>query len=470
MQWDVWHACVSHLGAAYRPQGDSRAGERICEANSSPNKKLKKGVLGVNWDNSHFVQGRERQIAQNRELKAYDDRQRYTELKGRDESQLTAEEAKDLAKLEKRSGEFEAAIRAEVAQGYTASSSFEAMNLVDKRRYIENMGERAARGELSAEEKAEYEKCRLMYAPANVREAAHGHMIMKNEADAKERQDELDTRAREQAVLNGYVAEKGVDGGLAQLRADRANDAAVKAENDAYTKTLIDADAAKLIDEMKNPGYDNAAYQAYLQKQAGPMGYLPPGMTPEDYRRFQFASGKVDEQMALDKVDGDALLALRAEERTRGEEPKDQDMREHVLGNIAESQRAREASNFGDYAAKEAEVAQRIQDVNSKPMWDSWQNCDKITQNGQVYAKIGNRLYTKHAVDRMQPSGNRFGVNIEQAGGDHGRSVAPQFIEDVIASSKPDYQPINDTYRHVSGSLKVILNSKGAVVTVITMK
>lgn len=37
----------------------------------------------------------------------------------------------------------------------------------------------------------------------------------------------------------------------------------------------------------------------------------------------------------------------------------------------------------------------------------------------------------------MQPSGNRYGHAITQAGDDYGRSVAPQYVEDVINSVKP---------------------------------
>jgi len=71
----------------------------------------------------------------------------------------------------------------------------------------------------------------------------------------------------------------------------------------------------------------------------------------------------------------------------------------------------------------------------------------------------------------MQPSGNRFGVNIEQAStrpGEYGRSISPTFIEDVIAASKPVLQEDTGNFIHTSGSVKVILNRHGAVVSVIT--
>jgi hypothetical protein len=67
----------------------------------------------------------------------------------------------------------------------------------------------------------------------------------------------------------------------------------------------------------------------------------------------------------------------------------------------------------------------------------------------------------------MQPSGNRYGSSITQAGGDYGRSVAPQYVEDVIKSTKPVLQA-NGNLSYTSGSLQVITNPQGAVVTIIT--
>ncbi len=116
------------------------------------------------------------------------------------------------------------------------------------------------------------------------------------------------------------------------------------------------------------------------------------------------------------------------------------------------------------------EVTKTTVKTAGKLPWDSWQAYEKITQDGQTYAKIGNRLYTKHAVNRMQPSGNRFGPNIYQGlgGKDYGRSISPQFIEDVISSTKPIYQPETGNFVHTLGTVKVIVNSQGAVITVIT--
>ena len=88
-----------------------------------------------------------------------------------------------------------------------------------------------------------------------------------------------------------------------------------------------------------------------------------------------------------------------------------------------------------------------------------------------MYAKVGDRLYSKHAVDRMQPSGNRFGIYIYQGikGRDYGRSIAPQFVEDVISSVKPVFQE-DGTLSYVLGSVEVITNQQGAVITILTYK
>ena len=106
---------------------------------------------------------------------------------------------------------------------------------------------------------------------------------------------------------------------------------------------------------------------------------------------------------------------------------------------------------------------------DGKIMWDSWQNYEKVEFNGRLYAKVGDRLYSRHAVNRMQPSGNRFGPNIYQGidGPDYGRSVAPQFVEDVIASVEPEIQN-NGNLAYKSDGIIVITNTDGAVVTILT--
>jgi Pretoxin HINT domain len=115
--------------------------------------------------------------------------------------------------------------------------------------------------------------------------------------------------------------------------------------------------------------------------------------------------------------------------------------------------------------------------MEGKIPWGSWSDYEKVTANGQEYARVGDRLYSEHAVNRMQPgmrrhssSGNTGGMpEIYQAGahGDFGRGVAPQYVESAISRVKPVLQQ-NGNLSYTSGSLQVITNQQGAVVTIIT--
>lgn len=67
----------------------------------------------------------------------------------------------------------------------------------------------------------------------------------------------------------------------------------------------------------------------------------------------------------------------------------------------------------------------------------------------------------------MQPSGNRYGSAIVQAGGDYGRGVPPSYVEYVI-STVNGVKQANGNYSYISGTLQIIVNDFGAVVTVIT--
>jgi len=65
---------------------------------------------------------------------------------------------------------------------------------------------------------------------------------------------------------------------------------------------------------------EQARLEAWFKSKEGPDGDLPPDMTREEYDKWQLGNGKLDEQRALDQVDGNALLALRAEEQARESE------------------------------------------------------------------------------------------------------------------------------------------------------
>ncbi|MBQ4516647.1 MAG: minor capsid protein [Clostridia bacterium] len=112
-----------------------------------------------------------------------------------------------------------------------------------------------------------------------------------------------------------------------------------------------------------------------------------------------------------------------------------------------------------------------VEELNEHIIWDSWENYEKVFYNGQTYAKVGSRLYSKHAVERMQPSGKRYTVGdaIKQAGGVEGRSVSPIYVEEVIKVVQPEVQ-LSGNLSYVSGSLEVITNQQGCVVTIMIKK
>lgn len=107
---------------------------------------------------------------------------------------------------------------------------------------------------------------------------------------------------------------------------------------------------------------------------------------------------------------------------------------------------------------------------NSYDDWGRWEDYNHVTKNGQEYAEINGRCYSYHAVNRMQPSGNRYGKNIYQAGStDYGRSVSPYWVEYVINNpdAMPGIQP-NGNIEYTNGSVTIITNQGGDVVTIMT--
>lgn len=103
----------------------------------------------------------------------------------------------------------------------------------------------------------------------------------------------------------------------------------------------------------------------------------------------------------------------------------------------------------------------------SKLLWTSWDQCSKVEFNKRLYAKIGDRLYTRHAIDMMQPSGLGFSAGAEKIG----RSCAPGFIEHVIKHGKKsvvDYKGVERSI-YLSGTTQVVTELNGKIIiTVIT--
>ncbi|UPY81074.1 hypothetical protein FH581_022740 (plasmid) [Leptospira weilii] len=89
--------------------------------------------------------------------------------------------------------------------------------------------------------------------------------------------------------------------------------------------------------------------------------------------------------------------------------------------------------------------------------WTSWANYPKINMNGVEYAKIGDMLYTEHAVLRMMPQGLATG----------GRSISPNLVDYVLKSTRPTSVVVDGVTRQVYqlGSVQVV--TEGNIVVTI---
>lgn len=104
--------------------------------------------------------------------------------------------------------------------------------------------------------------------------------------------------------------------------------------------------------------------------------------------------------------------------------------------------------------------------VSGRILWTSWQHYPKVTKNGREYAQVGKRMYTQHAVDRMQPSG----LGAPAGGSGPGRSISPNLIEDVLTSSKgnPVKGPNGEARLSFESGTVQVITENGIVITVIT--
>jgi filamentous hemagglutinin len=89
----------------------------------------------------------------------------------------------------------------------------------------------------------------------------------------------------------------------------------------------------------------------------------------------------------------------------------------------------------------------------------SWDDYAKVTVGGREYAQVGNRLYTRHAVERMMPRG----LTTE------GRSISANYIEDVIQTSTHSDVSVDGVARQIyrSGSVEVVTEQGGRIVVTV---
>jgi hypothetical protein len=100
-----------------------------------------------------------------------------------------------------------------------------------------------------------------------------------------------------------------------------------------------------------------------------------------------------------------------------------------------------------------------------KLLWTSWREYPKVVENGREYAQIGNRLYTRHAVDYLQPSG----LGTPAGATNIGRSISPTFVEEAILNGQATTVMVDGVERtkHVWGDIQVITEDAGRIVVTV---
>ena len=98
-------------------------------------------------------------------------------------------------------------------------------------------------------------------------------------------------------------------------------------------------------------------------------------------------------------------------------------------------------------------------------LWGSWKDYPKVTIEGRTYAQVGDRLYTEHAVNRMQPSG--LGAPAGELS--PGRNISPNIVDEVIGSGQPTHTVVDGVSRTVywSGNVGVVTENGGKLVVTI---
>jgi hypothetical protein len=106
--------------------------------------------------------------------------------------------------------------------------------------------------------------------------------------------------------------------------------------------------------------------------------------------------------------------------------------------------------------------------------WGFWTDYPKVIVNGKQYAKIGERLYTEHAVTRFLPSGRRTLSGVPAARNEGGgytfspnaRSISPNNIEYVIKFGQKRFVLEKGEARtvHTGGDLIVVTTRDDRVV------
>ena len=106
--------------------------------------------------------------------------------------------------------------------------------------------------------------------------------------------------------------------------------------------------------------------------------------------------------------------------------------------------------------------------------WGFWKDYSKVEVGGKEYARIGERLYTEHAVTRFLPSGRRTIAGFPTANKEGGgyaydakaRSISPNNIEHTITFGSKKFVIENGELRtlHTAGDLTVVTTRDDRIV------
>lgn len=183
------------------------------------------------------------------------------------------------------------------------------------------------------------------------------------------------------------------------------------------------------------------------------------GASPQTARYFAYSA-----DLTL-SVGAEARLAARAISSSRAALGP---TRRRRTQNARPNQRST-SPNSNKGSTKEAETGRRVSKNTGRNSddaleWKSWSQYERVEVGDSEYAIIGDRLYTRHAVERMQP--RDFGPNLWR--GDRGRSISPNLVDYVIRKGEVTNTTLTDSGKirkvHELGSVKVTTENRGQVV------
>lgn len=130
--------------------------------------------------------------------------------------------------------------------------------------------------------------------------------------------------------------------------------------------------------------------------------------------------------------------------------------------NEAARLRIQTAVHAKDVASRDSQAGEAVGKDTRPLLWSSWEDYPKVSVNGRQYAKVGSRLYTEHAINRMKPSGLGAAENEDSPG----RNISPNLVEDVIGLGLKEESNERGVSRTIywSGNVGVVTENEGNLV------